>query len=216
MILVLCAEQLAWLTLLTIHPGGGWLRDIYTAKQTCPIIPGLSLALCVVLAVDNRGYWSTHHRWSLCFFSHWILKKKKKSWAQNWGTWSVKGLPYKHNKLTWNPRIHTKSIHHDGWNLLRRQNSADLWICWLLDKLQARERPCLKQGGCHLRDDTWSCVWYTHTWMCTCISIHIPYTRACVHTYIHKNANHGWYFPGLHTKVISFHSYVLSLQITQA
>lgn len=135
--------------------------------------------------------------------------KKKKSWGQNWGTWSVKGLPYKHNKLTWNPRTHTRSIHHDGWNLLRRQNSADLWIRWLLDKLHARERPCLKQGGCHLRDDTWGCVWYTHTWTCTCISILIPYTWACVHTYIHKSAKHGWYFPGLHTKVISFHSILM-------
>lgn len=63
-------------------PWGGWLRDIYTAKQTCPIIPSLCLALYVIWAVDNRGYWSTHHGWSpMLFFS--LNPQMIKSWEQS-------------------------------------------------------------------------------------------------------------------------------------
>lgn len=141
--------------------------------------------------------------------------KNKKSWGQNWGTWSVKGLPYKHNKLNWNPRAHTKSTHHGGWNLLGRQNSADLWIRW--PRSLTWQGPCqgetLSQAGWkppegwHLRLSSGLLI-DTHMHECAPVSPYISPTHEHVHTLIStKMSDMGDISQGFIPK--SFHSILM-------
>lgn len=199
---------------------GGWLRDIYTTKQTCSIIPSLCLALCVVWAIDNRSYWSTHHGWStVLLFS--LNPQIKKSCGQSWGAWSVKGLPYKQTKLAWNPRTHTRSACRCGWNFLGRQRSAGLWVHWpmsldCLTSSRSVRNLVSKQGGCNLRDDTWGCSLAStqvHTHMNVELYLHTYCTWVCVHTYAHKKMSN---MSDISQGSVPFHSHVWSLQITHA
>lgn len=97
-------------------------------------------------------------------------------------------------------------------------------ICRSLDSLTSELNMTSSMPGRDLVssrvDATWGMtlevVSGTHIHECAPVSPYISPTHEHVYTLTSTKMPNVWYFPGLHTKVISFHSYVLSLQITQA
>lgn len=135
------------------------------------------------------GLWTARTELRTMEPSGYLIGTEVKVCFLSWRDASVsKMLSCKHRNLSSVPRTYI------FWKVtlevpeLRRWRQVDLWASLTyLVKLQANERPCLKQDRQFLRNDTQGCP-LAHTRTCTCTHLHL-YTHKHEHTHVKSVAS---------------------------